>query len=78
MNQEFLPLFVCLQAVSELKSVVQATGESDIRESKAAKRLSSHVDKMMKEMEYAMTTLFEEKKVSHISFCMYTYSGNYS
>ena len=54
-----------MQAVSELKEVVLATGgdADDISESKAAQRLSSHVEKMMKEMDDAMDKLHKEKQV---------------
>ena len=50
------------QAVSELKEVVLATGMQEMKESKAAKRLGSIVDKMMTDMERTMDKLYVEKQ----------------
>ena len=60
--------------MSELKEVVLATGgdADDISESKAAQRLSSHVEKMMKEMDDAMDKLHKEKQVKLFFFLCFS------
>ena len=51
--------------MSELKEVVLATGVEEMKESKAAQRLGSIVEKMMEDMEHTMGKLYEEKQVNY-------------